>query len=92
MSEIPLLFETGRQDDFDVVVFVDSSEPVRLARLAEHRNVDSREGQRIMAAQMDPSSKRALAHHVIVNDGTLDELRGEAYRVLAELRNREEAA
>ncbi len=91
VSEIPLLFETGRQVDFDVVVFVDSSEPVRLARMVEHRNVDSREGQRIMAAQMDPSSKKALSHHVIVNDGTLDELHGEADRVLAELRRRGEA-
>ena len=92
VSEIPLLFETGRQDDFDVVVFVDSSEPVRLARMVEHRNVEPREGQRIMAAQMDPASKRALAHHVIVNDGTLDELHHEADRVLAKLRERGEAA
>ena len=30
VSEIPLLFETGREADFDVVVFVDAAESLRL--------------------------------------------------------------
>ncbi|SVB70026.1 uncharacterized protein METZ01_LOCUS222880, partial [marine metagenome] len=33
VCEVPLLFETGLESEFDVSVFVDSSEEIRLARL-----------------------------------------------------------
>lgn len=88
VSEIPLLFETKREGDFDVVVFVDAPEEVRLQRIVEHRHMDADEGRRVIGAQMDAESKLARSDHVIVNDGTLDELEAGADGVLAALRAR----
>ena len=87
-AEIPLLFETGQDKDFDVVVAVDAPMDTRLRRLSEHRGLDDDEARRIMAAQLDPAEKRRRAHHVIINDGSLAQLRERATDVLGQLRVR----
>ncbi|MGE0158954.1 MAG: dephospho-CoA kinase [Gemmatimonadales bacterium] len=86
VSEVPLLFEKGLERDVDVVVLVDAPAAVRRDRLVRERGVDASEADRIMSAQMDPDGKRARAHHVITNDGSLGALEREATRVLAALR------
>jgi len=88
VSEIPLLFEIGREGDFDVVVLVDAPREERLRRIVRDRGLDEEEVRRIMAAQMDPARKRARADMVIDNSGSLDDLGVEADRVLGELRAR----
>ena len=45
VSEIPLLFETGRQGDFDAVVLVDAPVEVRLGRIIENRGLDEIEAR-----------------------------------------------
>lgn len=85
-SEIPLLFETGLEDRFDEIVVVDASPEERLRRLVEVRGLDPEEAGRMMASQMDPAEKRRRADHVIVNDGTLGDLRVEARAVLERIR------
>jgi dephospho-CoA kinase len=86
VAEIPLLFETGMEKDFDVAVTVDAPVGARLERLARHRGVGEEEARLIMAAQLDPAEKRRRAHHVIDNDGTLEALRARAAEVLEALR------
>jgi dephospho-CoA kinase len=88
VSEIPLLYETGGERNFDVVVLVDAPEELRLQRLMHGRRLGDAEARRIMAAQIDPARKRSAADIVIDNAGTLAELEEEATRVLAELRAR----
>jgi len=88
VSEIPLLFETGREGDFDAVVFVDAPEHVRLARMVESRGMDPAEARRVIASQMGADEKRARADWVMANVGTLSDLELLADRVLAELRSR----
>lgn len=85
-SEIPLLFETGRQGDFDVTVLVDAPARIRLTRLVELRGLSGDEAGRVMAAQMDPDEKRRLADHVIENEGSLQELEAAADDLLTVLR------
>ncbi len=86
VSEVPLLFEAGLEDDFDVTVLVDAPEDVRLARLTGERGLDAKEARSIMASQMEPGLKRDRADHVLVNEGTLDELEDSASRLLARMR------
>lgn len=88
VSEIPLLFETGREADFDVVVFVDAPEEVRLRRITEDRGLSEEEGRAIMAAQMSAETKRARADIVVVNDGSIEDLEKAAIEALAEVRVR----
>jgi len=88
VAEIPLLFETGREGDFDVIVLVDAPAPVRLRRLVERRGLTEDQARRVMAAQMDPGLKLARAHHVLANAGTEAELESAAVVLLSELRAR----
>jgi len=88
VNDIPLLFEAGLEDEFDVVVLVDAPEAVRLDRLVRDRGLDPEEARRMIAAQMPAESKRRRADIVIDNVGTLEELEASAERVWRELERR----
>jgi len=88
VNDIPLLFEVGLEDEFDVVVLVDAPEAVRLDRLVRDRGLDPEEAQRMIVAQMPAESKRRRADIVIENVGTLEELEASAERVWRELERR----
>jgi len=86
VTEIPLLFEVGAQDDYDTIVLVDAPEPQRLDRLVTTRGLDPSVAQQMIAAQMPAAEKRERSDVIIVNDGDLDALRQRALDVLEELR------
>lgn len=80
VTEIPLLFETGREDTFDRVVMVDAPPEVRRARLAE-RGLSPGEASRLMATQTPAATTRAACHFVIDNDAGRDALHHRARAV-----------
>ena len=86
VSEIPLLFEVGLEDDFDATVVVDASEKIRLDRLRETRDLSIERARAVMEAQMDPEVKRERATHVLVNEGDIQALEDQATDVLTHLR------
>lgn len=87
-TEIPLLFETGYARGVDVTIVVDAPPAVRLERLVRVRGLDAEEAARIMSTQADAADKRAMADHVIPNDGTPADLEQRALELLARLRAR----
>ena len=88
VSEIPLLFETGREGDFDVIVFVDARESERIQRLIQTRGLNAEEASRLIEVQMDASPKQSKADYVLSNNGTLEDLSSLAGDLLQELRLR----
>ncbi|MFP3947645.1 MAG: dephospho-CoA kinase [Longimicrobiales bacterium] len=88
VAEIPLLYEVGLEDEFDVVVVVDAPYDERLRRLREDRALDEDEARRMMEAQMDATEKRRRADFVLDNGGAMPELRTAATALLAQLRAR----
>jgi len=73
--DIPLLFETGSEDDYDAVWVVTADYDVRRKRIMERDGIDQSMIDLIMDSQDGEDKKAALADHVIYNNGTLDELR-----------------
>lgn len=71
--EIPLLAETGRADDFDVVVVVESEPSRRMRRLLE-RGLAEADAQARMAAQATDEQRRAIADELVSNDGSIADL------------------
>jgi dephospho-CoA kinase len=69
--EVPLLFETGMEDNFDAVVAVVADNDLRSARAAG-REISSLEGR--SGRQLTQEQKAARATHVIRNDGSLADL------------------
>jgi dephospho-CoA kinase len=91
VADIPLLFEVGMADDFDVVVLVDAPESIRLHRLVNDRGLDEDEARRMIAAQMPAELKRARADVVIENGGTRGDLQDRARALWRDLVRRAEA-
>lgn len=81
VSEVPLLFETGMADRFDVVVTVDAPRSVRRRRVAEERGLDAGTFEAVEAAQWPADRKREAADYVIDNGGSMEELETSARRV-----------
>jgi dephospho-CoA kinase len=85
VHSIPLLFETGMDDRFDVIVLVDAPVDVRQERIVNTRGLTAAEAEAMIAAQMPSEEKRARSHYVIDNDAGLEELAARADQVWAEL-------
>lgn len=77
VAEIPLLFETGRADDFDYTVAVTVPED-RRRLWAEERGVDEAALRAIESRQFTGEEKAGRADLVVQNDGDLDRLREQA--------------
>jgi len=71
--EIPLLAESGRAGEWELVVVVDAPDEVRVARLVA-RGLSETDARSRMAAQADRESRLALADVVVDNSAGPDEL------------------
>ena len=77
VAEIPLLFETGRGEDFDFTVAVTVPEDRRRAWV-EERGLDEAALRAVETRQFSGEEKAGYADLVVHNDGDLDSLRGQA--------------
>lgn len=90
VADIPLLFETGLEKEFDVVVLVDAPARARLRRLTDDRHLSEEEATRMIAAQWPAREKRAKVDFIIDNGGSIWALEARAEEVWAELVRRAE--
>lgn len=92
VGEVPLLFETGMEEQFDLVVVVDAPRAERRRRVREERDLPAATFRAMEAAQWSAERKRRAADLVIRNDGSLEELESAAREVWEEIRARAERA
>jgi dephospho-CoA kinase len=78
LVDIPLLFETGAETHFDVIVVVACSPATQRRRLQEQRALSTHVAEKIIAAQLDLGTKIRKADHLIWNDSTFPCLNGQA--------------
>ena len=72
---IPLLVEGGSRDRIDRILVVDADEAMQLQRLVARDSVSPEQARAILAAQADRASRLKAADDVLVNSGTVRELR-----------------
>lgn len=72
---IPLLVEGGRTEAYDRVLVVDCPEEEQLRRLTARDGSSPEQAARILAAQATREQRLSAADDVIVNTGTLEDLR-----------------
>ena len=85
--DVPLLFEKGWQGDFDLTVAVVSKPQLQVQRLLD-RGWSRSQIQARLAAQLPMEEKARRADHVLVNDGTLEQLEEQVTALVAQLRAR----
>lgn len=84
-NESALVFETGADKFYDLVLVVDAPEDIRVIRLAEGRGISQTEARRRIRAQMAADEKKARAGYVIHNHGSRSEVQAETKRFLEAL-------
>lgn len=72
--EIPLLFETGSADRFDIIVTVEAEMDIRIARLLAKGLAAATIKERV-AAQATSDERKSIADYLIENSGSKDDLR-----------------
>lgn len=87
--EIPLLFETHRDEDMTCSICVSCSPENQKSRILDNRpGMTSEKFDAIVAGQMIDSEKRARADYVLANDGDFDEARENLERILSRISDR----
>jgi dephospho-CoA kinase len=74
VHDVPLLAENGMAALYDAVLVVDCPVELQVARLVGQRGMTEHDARARIAAQASREQRRAVATHVLVNDGTLEEL------------------
>lgn len=72
--EVPLLFEAGWNDYFDVVVMVSADDEIRIVRLMARDNVSRQEAQALLQIQKPDHEKIQHSDYIIKNDGSREQL------------------
>jgi len=80
--EAPLLFESGSQSRYAATIAVVAADEIRAQRLRGRDQAQLRERE---ARQLSQAAKARRATHVVVNDGTVEELREQLSAVLEQL-------
>jgi dephospho-CoA kinase len=84
--DIPLLFETGRDNTMDAIVVVSAPEAVQRERVLKRTGMTLEKLDAILARQVPDAKKRAQADFVIETDKGIDDALAQVKRVAAELR------
>jgi dephospho-CoA kinase len=74
VNEIPLLFETNGAKRFDFVIAVQTPMELRIERLSQ-RGMKLYEIEKRIAVQASDQERASIANVIVVNDGSLDQLR-----------------
>jgi dephospho-CoA kinase len=88
VNDVPLLVESGRAGEYDVVVVVQAAVDERLRRLVA-RGLTADDASRRIAIQASDAERRAVANYLIDNDGTPDDLVVRVDRVWQHLLDRQ---
>ena len=72
--DIPLLFESGTANDYDIILVVTADYEIRKSRIMARDGIDSAIIDLIMDSQEEETEKIMRADFVIYNNGTIDEL------------------
>lgn len=86
IADIPLLYEVGRDRDFDAVIVAACSPETQIQRLIERNGLSEAEARQRLAAQLPIDEKVRRADYVIRTDGTFADTARQVREVFERLR------
>ncbi len=87
LVEVPLLFETGREQAFDRVIVVAAPEALQIRRLQGRDGRGEAEIRGILAAQWPIADKVARADYVVDNGASRENTRRQVKNIWGDLKN-----
>ena len=88
IADIPLLYEVGRDKDFDVVIVVAVEPETQVKRVIARDGLSEAEARQRLAAQLPIEEKVGRADYVIRTGGTFDETAAQVAATLRRLPSR----
>jgi dephospho-CoA kinase len=88
LFDIPLLFETGADEEMDAIVVASAPEATQRARVLARPGMTAEKFESLKTRQMDDAEKRQQAHYVVMTDKGLDHAREQVKMILADIRNK----
>jgi dephospho-CoA kinase len=85
VADIPLLYETGRQRQFEKVIVVACAKEIQVERIMARDGLSREEAERRVAAQLPIAAKVALADYVIRTDGSKADTDAQVTRLISEI-------
>jgi dephospho-CoA kinase len=85
IADIPLLFETGREKDFEKVIVTACDPATQLARVMQRDHLTETDARQRIAAQLPIDEKVRRADYVIRTDGSFEETDRQVLAVLRKL-------
>ena len=85
---IPLLFECHWEADYDIILCVSSPRSLQVERMTSRRGYTEEQAESRLAAQLPVEEKAARSDYVIENNGSAEDLMGEAKKLVAWLKGR----
>ena len=73
VAVIPLLFEAGREHDFDVIIATACDPDTQLRRVMARDSISEGEARQRLAAQLPTEEKVRRADYIITTDGTYED-------------------
>ena len=70
---VPLVAESGRGDEFDLVIVVDAPRETRINRLVAHRGMTVEEATARVDSQASDDARRAIADVIVDASGTVED-------------------
>jgi dephospho-CoA kinase len=88
IAVIPLLYETGRERDFDVVITTACSPDEQLRRVMTRDSVNELQAKQRIAAQLSTEEKVRRANYAVWTDGTYENTKRQVVETLEQLARR----
>jgi dephospho-CoA kinase len=85
IADIPLLYEVGRERDFDAVIVTAVDAETQVRRVMDRDGATEVEARQRLAAQLPIDEKVRRADFVIETDGTFEQTNEQVRRVLEQL-------
>ena len=85
IADVPLLYEAGRERDYDVVIVTACELPTQIRRVMARDGITEAEARQRIAAQLPIDEKVRRADHVIRTDGLLASTNAQVHEVYRRL-------
>ncbi|MCF8067886.1 MAG: dephospho-CoA kinase [Desulfobacterales bacterium] len=81
--EVPLLFESGLESQFDYIVLVTSDQDIRLERLVKRDHVSVKAAEELISIQLPDEKKKIFSDFIIENNSDLKHILKSVKNILA---------
>ena len=85
IADIPLLYEVGRDRDFEAVIVAATRPETQLRRIVERDGISETEAQQRLAAQLPIDEKVRRADYVIWTDGSFEDTNRQIHELFRRL-------